>query len=301
MKRLLLLIISLLALLGPQPIQGQAGNRAGLVVLFSDGSLRTSCVAFENESITSLELLQRSGVEVVAQASGGNAAVCKIGADGCDYPAEPCFCKFGAGQTGQYWAFWRLVGDTWQYSNTGAGARRISNGEVDGWAWGTGNVQSGALPPVVPFEQVCPVAAAAPEPTALPPTTAPTAVPTVQPTLRPTPRPQPSAAPAIQPTAPLAASAPPTTSVQPSMTAVPPSVTSAPPTETIQPTVSPVAPSVTTVPPATRRPVPTTPYIAGAATTTPQSRTNTGSYLMFGAMLLGLLGVIAFVVRRRAQ
>lgn len=307
-KRLLLLLLPLLVLLVPLPTRGQAGSRAGLIVQFSDGSVRTSCVAFEGESITSFDLLQRSGLDVIAQTSGNNAAVCKIGGDGCDFPAEPCFCKFGSGQQGLYWAFWRLGAGGWQYASQGAALRRIGNGEVDGWAWGSGNVQSGAQPPIIPFEQICP---AAPPPTAVPPTAVPpTPIPTIRPTAPPTARPA-TAVPTVQPTAPVVASAP-TSRPRPSDTSTPISATVTPTqAATASPTVTatPLTPSVTatatltTQPSSSATPDPT----VHAATATPASAvagragSSAGSYLVFGTMLVGLLGVIGLALWRRRR
>lgn len=159
MQRIALVLIALLLLL-PSASRGQGGGRAGLVVRYGDGTIRTSCVQFNGDSISGLELLERGGVDVIAQTSGNNAAVCKIGGDGCDYPAETCFCKTGAGGSGEYWAFWRLVDGAWQYSVQGAGVARVRDGDVNGWAWGAGSVERGAEPPLQTFAQICPVAEA---------------------------------------------------------------------------------------------------------------------------------------------
>jgi len=43
----------------------------------------------------------------------------------------------------------------WSYSQLGAGAARVRNGDVNGWAWGTGESGSGLQPPVRTFEQIC--------------------------------------------------------------------------------------------------------------------------------------------------
>jgi len=163
MKRLTILLLPLLAALLPAVGSGSAANRAGVVIRYADGTVRTSCVSFDEPSISGLELLQRAGAEVIAQPAPGNAAVCKIDGDGCDYPAEPCFCKFGAGNSGEYWAYWQLDGRSWRYGQQGAGARRVHNGDVDGWAYGKGSAASGVQPPVVAFAEVCPLASAARE------------------------------------------------------------------------------------------------------------------------------------------
>ncbi len=158
MKRLAILLLPLLVALLPAAGNGSAANRAGVVIRYADGSVRTSCVSFDQSSISGLELLQRADNEVIMQPAPGNAAVCKIDGDGCDYPAEPCFCTFGAGGSGKYWAYWQLDGATWRYGQQGAGARRVGDGDVDGWAYGSGSAESSVQPPVVTFAEVCPLA-----------------------------------------------------------------------------------------------------------------------------------------------
>jgi len=153
MKRLLVCIIILLLL--PITTRGQTTNRAGLVLLGSDGNVQTYCVAFAETTISSVELLQRAKLPLIAQTSGNNAAVCKIGNDGCNFPAEDCFCRFGGGQRGEYWAFWQLSGAAWEYSQLGAGAARVQNGDVNGWAWGAGESGSGRQPPLRTFDEIC--------------------------------------------------------------------------------------------------------------------------------------------------
>lgn len=154
------MLLPLLAALLPAVGNSSAASRAGVVIRYADGTVRSSCVTFDEASISGLELLQRSQAEVIAQPAPGNAAVCKIGVDGCDYPAEPCFCKFGAANSGEYWAYWQLDGAAWRYGQQGAGARRVGNGDVDGWAYGSGSVENGVQPPVVTFAEVCPLAQA---------------------------------------------------------------------------------------------------------------------------------------------
>ena len=62
-----------------------ATNQAGLVVKFGDGRTLTYCIEFTEDSITGIELLQRSGLTVVTSNSGGlGAAVCSIDGEGCN-------------------------------------------------------------------------------------------------------------------------------------------------------------------------------------------------------------------------
>lgn len=153
MKRLFLCMIILVLL--PSTMRAQTTNRAGLVLLGSDGIVQTYCVAFAENTISGVELVQRAKLPLIVQPSGNNAAVCKIGNDGCDFPAEDCFCRFGGGQRGEYWAFWQLNDAAWKYAQLGAGAARVKNGDVNGWAWGAGESGSGLQPPVRTFEQIC--------------------------------------------------------------------------------------------------------------------------------------------------
>ncbi|MEI7771565.1 MAG: hypothetical protein WCI67_16350 [Chloroflexales bacterium] len=144
-----------------------ATHRAGLVVQYGDGSVQTACVAFAEDEISGVDLLDRSGIPAVTQSSGIGAAVCKIGRDGCDYPAEGCFCK-RAGDRAVYWAYQVLKGDAWSYASLGAANVRVRDGDVNGWAWGAGDSSAGALPPVLRIGAICaapasPTAALAPD------------------------------------------------------------------------------------------------------------------------------------------
>ncbi len=157
----LLILIATAALIIPVGHAQEAQNQAGVIIRYGDGRVQTACVRFSEPSITGIDLLQRAGIPVIAQSSGLGAAVCKISNEGCDYPAEDCFCQCKGGNCG-YWAYQRLRGDRWAYSPIGASASQVQPGDVDGWAWGAGSVQSGAAPPVIPLDQICqenPVAA----------------------------------------------------------------------------------------------------------------------------------------------
>ncbi len=190
MKRLLLLS-PLLVLLMAAPTHGQNTNRAGLVVVFGDGSVQTQCVDFAEQNISGYDLLLRGGYDVIAQASGNNAAVCKIEGDGCNFPAEPCFCKSGRSQTDEYWSYWQLDGDEWRYSTRGAGMTRVEHGDVEAWVWGPGERGDDQGLPVVSFDRICTAPEATAAPTTMPPDTpvntpaadnAPSPMPSVAPT-----------------------------------------------------------------------------------------------------------------------
>jgi hypothetical protein len=272
-----LAVLLLLALALPMLGQAQSAqdepNHAGLIIRHGDGSVVTACVGFSEPSISGLELLQRSGIPFIVQQSGLGGAVCKLDNEGCDYPTEDCFCKRN-GPTTVYWAFNRLTANGWVFSPVGASSTRVQPGDINGWAWGTGSVASGAQPPVILFDQVCQLQASTPvPPTSASPTTAPTPSPRphtpIPPTWTPTPTatpsptatPPPQSAPAAPTATPVPASRTPTTAPStPTRTPVPPTTTRQPPTPV--PTEQPMEPTDTPL-------LTEVPEIAQAATSEP--------------------------------
>ncbi len=181
---LFLMIVTVVTPL-PTNIRASSPNRVGLVVRFGDGEVFTQCVEFDEDQISGVEVLLRAGLNTIYESSGAyGAAVCKIENDGCDYPAEDCFCQCPGGPNCVYWSYWHLKDGSWEYSQAGAGGYFVSDGDVDGWAW------TGELPQTT-FDDIC-----APPPTATPthtatPTSTPTATHTPLPTATPTDTPVP--------------------------------------------------------------------------------------------------------------
>jgi hypothetical protein len=149
------LVISAGVALWPAGIRAQSPNRVGLVIGLGDGSVLTRCVAFDEGQINGLDLLLQAGLDVIYEVAGGaGTTVCSIEGDGCDYPAEDCFCECPGGPNCIYWSYWHLKDGAWQYSPVGAAAYPVGDGDVEGWAWGV------ELPEVA-FTDIC-----APPPTA---------------------------------------------------------------------------------------------------------------------------------------
>jgi hypothetical protein len=139
----------LLALL-PLAANGASGHtsgpsRVGLVVDMGDGTLVTRCVAFSEVEASGLDVLERSGLEIVTS----QGAVCAIEGTGC--PASDCWCQC-RGTPCIYWSYWHWLGGGWEYSQAGAAGYRVHDGDIEGWRWGEGATP----PPAVPFEQICP-------------------------------------------------------------------------------------------------------------------------------------------------
>jgi hypothetical protein len=135
---LIILAISLLAALTwGRPAAGQDLNHAGLVVRHGDGRITYAYVAFPEESINGIELLERSGISVVTVSFGGlGEGVCSVEEEGC--PASDCrqrVCQ-GPGDESPYWRYFRQAapGD-WQALALGGSSTRVRNGDIDGWSW----------------------------------------------------------------------------------------------------------------------------------------------------------------------
>jgi hypothetical protein len=119
-------------------------HRAGLVVYYGDDSLFTTCISFTESTITGLQLLERSGLTIqTATNPNQGTAVCKIGEIGTS--SSDCF-----GSMPNYWSYWQIGANGWDYAVTGSDRAQVMDGSVNGWSWGTGN------PPVlISFQNTC--------------------------------------------------------------------------------------------------------------------------------------------------
>lgn len=108
-------------------------NSAGIVVRHGDGTLVYVWVSFDEESITSEELLTRSGLEAVVTPFGGlGTAVCSLDGEGC--PSSNCFCK-SFSSPAFFWHFYTLRDGAWVAELNGSTSREVRDGDIDGWSW----------------------------------------------------------------------------------------------------------------------------------------------------------------------
>ena len=162
------LLALVLANAGAAQAQEVPGNKAGVVVDFGDGVVVTACVDLGTDGqATGEELLQAASFDVLIEYSSQGGAVCKINAQGCNYPDQQCWCQCMSSPC-VYWAYHHLAGNQWQYATQGASTYIVHSGEVDGWAWGAGTVAQGAQPPLYTFDQICAPPTATPSPTTEP-------------------------------------------------------------------------------------------------------------------------------------
>src|SRR5690606_31072842 len=82
--RITVLVMCVLSALLPTSGYAQEASAAGLIVNYGDGRVSYVVVPFEEEQINGVELLERSGIDVVTVGFGGMGdAVCQIDDTGC--------------------------------------------------------------------------------------------------------------------------------------------------------------------------------------------------------------------------
>jgi hypothetical protein len=129
--------------------EGAGQGRAALVISYSPGRYVVRTLDVPAAGVSGLDALRTLGI-YVSEKSG---LICSIGAEGCRYPGEDCFCALP-----NYWGYWRLGEQGWRFSPVGAGGSTLAPGQVDGWAWGTGGA-----PPTVSAVALWDVARVAPD------------------------------------------------------------------------------------------------------------------------------------------
>ena len=130
-------------------------SRAGLIVQHGDASLTYAVVAFPGETISGLELLERSGIDYLSVPFGGlGEGICQIEAEGCEVSeCRRTVCQ--ATRSSPYWQYFdQPDGATWRAAPLGASGSRVADGDVHAWAWAAGT-------PVLPTIDLGGVAAAA--------------------------------------------------------------------------------------------------------------------------------------------
>jgi len=122
--------------------QPAANSTVSVVVQFSDTDRLIRKVEFSSSTISGLNALLNSGLDVVTKDMGWGIAVCSIEGVGC--PASDCFCA-----SPKYWSYEYWDGSQWQSHSFGADTTNRSDGDIDGWRWG---VWGGT--PIVPYPQL---------------------------------------------------------------------------------------------------------------------------------------------------
>lgn len=120
---------------------------AGLVVDFGDGRISYAWVPFTEDEISGVDLLERSGLDVVTVSFGGMGdAVCQIDDTGC--PVGDCrkrMCQTSDPES-PFWRYSRQSGGgEWTFAATGASGAKVRDGDVDAWVWTGKDVELPAM------------------------------------------------------------------------------------------------------------------------------------------------------------
>jgi len=117
------------------PAAARGGPNRAVVIVDGGGGARAQCVLFEEPSISGLEALRRAGFNPAVRGYGGEGGfVCGIDGTGCPTDDSCTTC-----QAPSYWAYFRSSGGGFSYSSAGAGGAQVTDGDVEGWRWGTGS------------------------------------------------------------------------------------------------------------------------------------------------------------------
>jgi hypothetical protein len=120
-----------------QDAQAAEVNHAGVVVRYGDGHMAYAYVSFTEDELNGIELLKRTGLDVVTVSFGGlGEGVCSIDEHGC--PATDCrkrVCQ-GPKQDDPFWQYFRQTEPgAWASQILGASSTKVHDGDVDGWSW----------------------------------------------------------------------------------------------------------------------------------------------------------------------
>jgi hypothetical protein len=131
------LAIALVLLVSLVPAAAERRNGAGLVVRHGDGTLIYAYVEFDEESISGIDLLVRSNLDLVVAPYGGlGEAVCRLDGEGC--PADNCWCE-SFGNPSYFWHYYARADGGWSELIQGAASRTLHDGDIDGWSWTAGD------------------------------------------------------------------------------------------------------------------------------------------------------------------
>lgn len=134
--RAAVLAAGILVLLALQPVLAQDLSVAGLIVDYGDGRVSYAVVPFEEDEINGLDLLNRSGLDVVSVGFGGlGDAVCQVSDTGCS--VDDCRTRMcqTSDRESPFWQFSKLEDEEWLMMATGASGAKVTDGDIYAWSW----------------------------------------------------------------------------------------------------------------------------------------------------------------------
>ncbi len=140
-----------------------SGAPHAALVVGTGGGTTTYCVALDASSVSGIHLIQLAGSQFGLQyrLGFGGQAVCQLA--GVGPSGSDCF-----GDYPDFWGYWHGDGrGGWSWAGSGAGSASISDGDMEGWTWGSGDSgTTHAAPPALAFDDVCEDIEPSPTPTA---------------------------------------------------------------------------------------------------------------------------------------
>ncbi len=137
--------------MAPAACAAQSDSAALVIDLGEEGGVLRYCVVLEGSSVSGSELIQLAGQQYGLDYRIDQGGVCRLAGVG---PASgDCF-----GDYPYFWGYWRGEPDGgWSWSSLGAASTSVEAGDVEGWAWGTGqDGSSHPQPPATTHAEVCP-------------------------------------------------------------------------------------------------------------------------------------------------
>ena len=130
-------VIAIAILTVPKSISAQMEGRAGLVVVHGDGRQSFAIVRFEGESIRTIDVLDRSGLEVTEVSFGAlGVAVCDIDGTGCDVSTCRRRVCQGPNPDDPFWQlFIRAEDGSWLHAPLGISNESLTDGAVRALVW----------------------------------------------------------------------------------------------------------------------------------------------------------------------
>lgn len=130
--------LALVLALAAAPVGAQEErNLAGLVIRHGDDATTYALVPFEEDEISGIDLLRKSGVSLVTIEFGGlGEGVCSIGETGCS--VDDCRARMcqSASRDSPYWRYFtQHAPGEWDAYPLGASTARVVDGQIEGWSW----------------------------------------------------------------------------------------------------------------------------------------------------------------------
>ena len=136
----------------------EGGPRAALVV-DTGKDVYELCVELNKPSVSGIDFIELAHEQhdLDRQYGYGGKAVCRLANVPKEEPSEECF-----EDRASFWGYWRAdESGRWVWSGTGAAGSEVRDGDVEGWAYGTGrdgdtHQQPGPEGKRVSFDAICP-------------------------------------------------------------------------------------------------------------------------------------------------